>query len=79
MGAPARGRKGDATKWLNRIAQGFYEAELVKSAVKKKFFGFESSCAPESSDTSPVTGSMERSAIGPVFAGLIVRVGKLLF
>jgi hypothetical protein len=56
-------------KWPDRTAQGFYEAELVKSAVKKGFFGFESSCALESSDTSPVTGS---SAIGPVFEGLIV-------
>ena len=25
-------------KWLNRIAQGFYEAELVNSALQKKYF-----------------------------------------
>jgi hypothetical protein len=25
-------------KWSNRIAQGFYEAELVKAALQKKYF-----------------------------------------
>jgi hypothetical protein len=65
-----------AAKWLHITAQGFYEAELVKSVVKKGFFGFESSCALESSDTSPVTGS---SALGPVFEGLIAQVGERLF
>jgi hypothetical protein len=29
-----------AAKRLYRTAQGFYEAELVKSAVKKRFFWF---------------------------------------
>ena len=68
-----------AAKRLHIMAQGFYEAEFVKSAVKKSLFGLETSCAPESSDSSSVTGSMERSAIGPVFGGLIVQVGKRLF
>jgi hypothetical protein len=40
MGERAHGAAVSATKWLNRIAQGFYEAELVKSAVKKRFFWF---------------------------------------
>jgi hypothetical protein len=42
-GERAKGRNGDgataaATKWLNRIAQGFYEAELVKAALLKSIF-----------------------------------------
>ena len=68
-----------AAKQLYKTAQGFYEAELVKSAVKKSLFGLETSCAPESRESSPVTGPMERSATGPVFEGLIVQVGKRLF
>ena len=50
----------DFTAKRLRIAQGFYEAELVKSAVKKSLFGLETSCAPESRESSPVTGPMER-------------------
>jgi hypothetical protein len=32
------GETANATKWLNRTAQGFYEAELVKAALKKGIF-----------------------------------------
>ena len=28
----------DAMKWQNKIAQGFYEAELVKAALGKSIF-----------------------------------------
>ena len=52
---------------------------LSRVRFEKAFFGFESSCAPESSDSSPVTGSMERSATGPVFEGLSLQVGKGVF
>jgi hypothetical protein len=41
VGERAKRRKGEealATKWLNRIAQGFYEAELVKAALQKSIF-----------------------------------------
>jgi hypothetical protein len=31
-------RSASAMKWQNRIAQGFYEAELVKAALAKKYF-----------------------------------------
>jgi hypothetical protein len=39
-GETAKRRNGDgaATKWLNRIAQGFYEAELVKAGLQKSIF-----------------------------------------
>jgi hypothetical protein len=31
-------RSASALKWQNRIAQGFYEAELVKAALQKSIF-----------------------------------------
>jgi hypothetical protein len=72
------GFAGLAAKPLKIIAQGFYEAELVKSAVKKAYFRFWSSFASEFSDTSAVT-ARRSGALPSSVEGLIVQVGKLLF
>jgi hypothetical protein len=38
VGVSATRRGAFAMKWHNRIAQGFYEAELVKAALQKSIF-----------------------------------------
>jgi hypothetical protein len=45
-------------KWRHRIAQGFYEAELVKAALPKSVFKSFASFGARSGDKRPMTGSL---------------------
>jgi hypothetical protein len=48
----------NATKWPNRTAQGFYEADFVKATLQKVFLKSFASFGPRSSDKRPMTGSL---------------------
>jgi hypothetical protein len=45
-------------KCFNRIAQGFYEAELVKAALQKGIFLSFASFGPRSGNKRAMTGSL---------------------
>ena len=47
-----------ATQWLNKTAQGFYEADFVKATLQKVFLKSFASFGPRSSDKRPMTGSL---------------------
>jgi hypothetical protein len=45
-------------KWFNRTAQGFYEADLVKGVLQKKFSYVLESFGPPSDNNSTGAGSL---------------------
>ena len=49
---------GSAPKGHNILAQGFYEAELVKAALPKSIFLEFCLVGPRSDDNRPITGSL---------------------
>jgi hypothetical protein len=56
--APALRWAVPAMKWRNRLAQGFYEAELVKAALQKSIFLKYCFVWTRSDDKRPMTGSL---------------------